>query len=249
MIRLKNEEDIKRIRESCKMLAEVYEELIKSIDEGIKTIEIDKICYDLITKRGGKPAFLNYSGFPASICISINDEVIHGIPSERKIKDGDLVSLDLGINLKGYFSDSARTLAIGNVSPEKIKLMNVTSKALEAGIKACRHGNRIKDISSAVFKVADANNYGVVREFCGHGVGFELHESPQIPNYVHPGPNPRIRKGMVVAIEPMINLGTEKIEILDDDWTVVTADSKVSAHFEHTVAVFEDHTEILTILD
>ena len=249
MIKLKNDEEIKRIRESCKMLVEVYAELVKYVDEGITTGELNRICHELITKRGGKPAFLDYSGYPASICISMNEEVIHGIPSKRKIKNGDLVSLDLGIDLNGYFSDSAMTIPVGNVTPDASKLIDVTKKALSAGIDACIYGNRIKDVSSAVFKVADKNNYGVVREFCGHGVGFDVHESPQIPNYVHPGPNPRIKKGMVLAIEPMINLGTEKINILDDDWTVVTADGKVSAHFEHTVAVFEDHTEILTIPD
>jgi len=247
MIKLKNDEEIKKIRESCKMLAEVYRELIPNVQEGITTKEINRICHDLITKRGGKPAFLNFGGFPASICISINDEVIHGIPSSRVINDGDLVSLDLGIDLKGYFSDSALTIPVGKVSPAALNLIDVTKNALSAGIEACVYGNRIKDISAAVFKTADKHNYGVVKEFCGHGVGFGVHEEPQIPNYVHPGPNPRIKKGMVLAIEPMINLGTEKVEILDDDWTVVTADSKMSAHFEHTVAVFEDHTEILTI--
>ena len=247
MIKLKTEEEIKRIRESCKMLADVYAELIPSVGEGITTIEIDRICHNLITKRGGKPAFLNFDGFPGSICISMNDEVIHGIPSKRKVKDGDVVSLDLGINLNGYFSDAAVSIPIGNVKPEVIKLIKVTEDALKDGIDACVSGNRIKDISAAVFKRADKHGYGVVREFCGHGVGFDVHESPQIPNYVHPGPNPRIKKGMVLAIEPMINLGTEKIRILDDEWTVVTLDGKFSAHVEHTVAVFEDHTEILTI--
>ncbi len=249
MIKLKNEDEINRIRESCKMLADVYDNLVGNIAEGITTNEINKLSYDLIVKRGGKPAFLNYNGYPATICISINEEVIHGIPSERKLKDGDIVSLDLGINLKGYFSDAARTLSIGRIPEKTAKLLEVTQNALNAGIDACRYGGRIKDISSAVYKIAKKYNYGVVREFCGHGVGFEVHEAPQIPNYVHPGPNPRIKKGMVLAIEPMINLGTEKVNILDDDWTVVTADGKPSAHFEHTVAVFEDRTEILTVAD
>lgn len=249
MIKLKNDEEIKRIRESCKMLAEVYAELIKSVDIGITTLEINKICHDLITRRGGKPAFLDFSGFPASICISINEEVIHGIPSKRKILDGDLVSLDLGIDLNGYFSDSAVTIPVGKISAAAKKLIQVTENSLYAGIDACKCGGRIKDISSAVYKTAAKHQYGVVREFCGHGVGFEVHEAPQIPNYVHPGPNPRIRKGMVLAIEPMINLGTEKVYVLDDDWTVITADNMLSAHFEHTIAVFEDYTEILTIAD
>ncbi|MBI9105546.1 MAG: type I methionyl aminopeptidase [Spirochaetales bacterium] len=249
MIKLKNNDEINRIRESCKMLAEVFEELNKIIIEGISTKEIDDFCCSSITRRGGKPAFLNYDGFPGSACVSVNEEVIHGIPSERKLKSGDIVGIDLGIDLKGYFSDAARTYAIGQVSEETMKLMSVTRQALEAGIAACVFGNRIKDVSAAVFAVADGSNYGVVREFCGHGVGFGVHESPQIPNYVHPGPNPRLKKGMVLAIEPMINLGTHEVEVLSDEWTVVTADGKNSAHFEHTVAVFEDHTEILTILD
>ena len=250
MIKLKNEEEIKRIRESCKMLAEVYAEIIPNVEPGISTKEIDRISYDLITKKGGKPAFLNHMGFPGTICISINEEVIHGIPSEKRtVKAGDLVSLDLGINLGGYYSDAAVTLPMGKVSAAAQKLVDVTNEALSAGIAACNCGGRIKDISKAVFAVADRHNYGVVREFCGHGVGFGVHEAPQVPNYVHPGPNPRIKNGLVLAIEPMINLGTEKVNILDDDWTVVTADSKLSAHIEHTVAVFEDHTEILTILD
>lgn len=249
MIKLKNEEEINRIRESCKLLAEVFVEVAKIIDEGITTKEIDKFCFDKIQKQGGRPAFLNFDGFPGSACTSVNEEVIHGIPSKRKLKNGDIIGIDLGIDLGGYFSDSAKTFAVGNVGSEVEKLMDVTEKALFAGIEAAVVGNRIKDISAAVFEKPNENNYGVVREFCGHGVGFDVHESPQIPNYVHPGPNPRIKKGMVLAIEPMINLGTQQVEILDDDWTVVTADGKYSAHFEHTIAVFEDHTEILTILD
>mgnify|MGYP005858323709 CR=1 FL=1 len=247
MIKLKNDEQIKMIRESCRMLSDVYAGVIKTVDEGITTLEIDRFCHDQITRRGGVPAFLDYNGFPGSICISINEEVIHGIPSKRKIKNGDIVSLDLGINLNGYYSDAAVTLAVGKIDNETKKLLKVTKQALFAGIEACKAGNRIKDISAAVFKIADKNNYGVVKEFCGHGVGFGVHESPQIPNYVHPGPNPRIKKGMVLAIEPMINLGVASVEVLEDEWTVVTADRKISAHFEHTVAVFEDYTEILTL--
>jgi methionyl aminopeptidase len=247
MIKLKNDEEIKLIRESCRMLSDVYAEVINTVDEGITTLEIDRFCNEQIKKRGGVPAFLNYNGFPGSICISINEEVIHGIPSKRKLVYGDIVSLDLGINLNGYYSDAALTIPVGKISREAEKLLKVTEKALFAGIEACKAGNRIKDISAAVFKIADKDNYGVVKEFCGHGVGFGVHESPQIPNYVHPGPNPRIKKGMVLAIEPMINIGDAAVEILEDEWTVVTADRKISAHFEHTVAVFEDHTEILTL--
>lgn len=249
MIKLKNNEEIKRIRESCKMLADVFKILIPYVEDGITTKEIDGKCYDIITKKGGKPAFLNYSGFPASICISVNDEVIHGIPSKRKIKKGDIVSLDLGINLNGYISDSAITIPVGKIDSKLEKLLEVTKKSLFKGIEACIYGNRIKHISTAVHDEVVEYGYGIVREFCGHGVGLEVHESPQIPNYIYKGPNPRIKQGMVLAIEPMINLGTEGVKTLEDDWTVVTLDGLPSAHFEHTVAVFEDHTEILTIAD
>ena len=249
MIRLKSADEINRIRESCRMLTEVFSGIRRIVQEGITTIEIDRFANDQIVKRGGKPAFLGYSGYPASVCISVNEEIIHGIPGKRVLKNGDIVSLDMGINLKGYYSDAAVTLPVGNISSEAERLLNTTRKALYAGINACVNGNRIKDISAAVYKHAEAEGFGVVREYCGHGVGFDVHEAPQVPNYVHPGPNPRIRKGLVVAIEPMINAGTGSIELLDDEWTVVTADNRYSAHFEHTVAVFEDYTEILTELD
>ncbi len=248
MIKLKSINEINRIRESCKFLAETHKELEKIVEIGISTKELDSFARNYITKRGGKPAFLNYMGYPASLCTSINEVVIHGIPTNRKLKDGDIVSLDLGIDYKGFFSDAAVTLPVGKISEDAKKLIRITKESLYLAIEKAIVGNRIHDISRAVYNHAKDYNYGVVRDFCGHGVGFSPHESPQVPNYVSSGSNPRIKKGMVLAIEPMINLGVDEVRVLDDEWTVVTMDKRNSAHWEHTVAVFEDHTEILTIL-
>ncbi len=248
MIRLKNENDIKRLRESGKILAETFNEIKKSLQPGITTLDIDKMAEDYIKSKKAKAAFKGYMGYPASICISVNDEVIHGIPGKRIINDGDIISLDLGIDLNGYITDSAITLPVGNISETDRKLMKVTEECLYLGIEQAKAKNRISNISKAVFTHAKKNNYGVVRDFCGHGVGFNVHEEPQIPNYISSGPNPRLKKGMVIAIEPMINLGVDEVYILEDGWTVKTADKLNSAHFEHTVAVYEDHAEILTSL-
>ncbi|MDR1747869.1 MAG: type I methionyl aminopeptidase [Spirochaetaceae bacterium] len=247
MIRLKNQKQIDGIRRSCKLLAAMYREIIPRIQAGMTTADIDELCTGFIAAHGGVPAW-HSEGFPGAACVSVNNEVIHGIPSKRrKIHSGDIVSLDVGINLEGYISDSAVTIPVGEISDEAKRLISVTEECLSAGIGACRAGNRIADISSAVYEVAKAAGFGVVTDFCGHGVGLKVHEDPQIPNRPGRGPNPRIQQGMVLAIEPMINLGTGDVRILDDDWTVVTADGRLSAHAEHTVAVFEDHTEILTI--
>ncbi len=215
--------------------------------EGIATRELDAFARSWIEGHGGKPAFLGYMNYPASICISLNNEVIHGIPGPRKLRNGDIVSIDLGVILNGYFSDSAVTVAVGTPSPKREKLMRVTRECLELGIAQAVPGNRISDISRAVYAHATGNGYGVVREYCGHGTGFAMHEDPQVPNYVGSGPNPRLKEGMVLAIEPMVNAGTGDIELLDDGWTVVTADGADSAHFEHTVVVLRDRMEILTL--
>lgn len=247
MIRLKNEKQIAGIRESCHLLADLYKWLIPQVQAGMSTRDIDDLCVDFITKHGGKPAWYR-EGFDGAACISVNDAVIHGIPSKKfKIHNGDIVSLDIGIDLNGYISDSAVTIPVGKVSEEAERLMTVTKECLAAGIAACKVGNRIKDISNAVYEVASKAGFGVVHEFCGHGVGLDVHEDPSIPNLPVGGPNPRIQAGMVLAIEPMINLGTGDVCVLNDDWTIVTADGKLSAHEEHTVAVFQDHTEILTL--
>jgi len=249
VIRLKNEKQIEGIRKSCRMLSAMYRELIPLVKPGVETIEIDKWVYSWIKKAGGKPAFLGVvdkkKPYPASICISINNEVIHGIPSKRRIVTGDLVSLDCGITLDGYVSDQAITLEAGKVSPEAHKLSTVTRECLYAGISFAKAGNRLLHISRAVYDHATASGFGVVNQFCGHGVGLALHEDPQISN-IPKGPNPRLSAGMVLAIEPMINAGTGNVEVLKDGWTVVTADDRLSAHWEHTIALFADHTELLT---
>ena len=246
MIRLKNEKELAGIRKSSRLLSETLAETSKIVREGISTREIDGFARSYIEKHGGKPAFLGYMNFPASICISINNEVIHGIPGPRKIKTGDIVSLDLGVDLNGYFSDMAVTLPVGTISPAKNRLLCVTRECLMAGISEAVPGNRVSDISRAVYDHAVSNGLGVVREYCGHGVGFANHEDPQVPNYVGTGPNPRLKEGMVIAIEPMINAGSGDIELLADGWTVVTSDGKDSAHFEHTVAIVKNGMEILT---
>ncbi len=247
MIRLKNEKEIAGIRESGRLLAWTLEEIRKIIAPGISTREIDHFARTWIEKHGGHPAFLGYMNYPASICISLNEEVIHGIPGARKLVTGDVVSLDLGVDLNGYFSDSAITVAVGEVSKGKEKLIKVTRECLELGVSQAVPGNRISDISRAVYEHATKNGFGVVRDYCGHGTGFAMHEDPQIPNYVGGGPNPRLKEGMVLAIEPMVNAGGDEIELLEDGWTVITADGSVSAHFEHTVAVLRDRMEILTV--
>lgn len=250
MIRLKNPKQIDGIRQSCKMLSAMFKELVPLVRPGVETLELDLWAQDWIKRAGGKPAFLGYGDdtnpFPAALCISINEEVIHGIPSKRKVEDGDLVSLDCGIDLGGYFSDMAKTVAVGKVSPAAAALNKTTEECLYLGIEQAVAGNRIHQVSRAVYNHAAERGYGVVHQYCGHGVGFSPHEDPQVPNYASPGSNPRMMEGLVIAIEPMINLGTGDVELLDDDWTVVTADEKLSSHWEHTVAIFSDHTEILT---
>lgn len=250
MIRLKNEKEIAGIRKSCHALADLFREVVPQVKVGMSTKEIDDLCVDFIKKIGGKPAWYR-EGFPGAACISVNNEVIHGIPSKKKIiEDGDIVSLDIGIDLDGYISDSTHTVMVGNVKPEYKRLVKATREALAAGIAACVVGNRIRDISNAVNDVAFGKyGYGVVYDFCGHGVGLDVHEDPSVPNCPQGGPNPRIQAGMVLAIEPMINIGTADVAVLDDDWTIVTADGKWSCHEEHTVAVFADHTEVLTACD
>jgi methionyl aminopeptidase len=249
MIRLKNQQQIDGIRKSCKMLSAMYRELVPLVKPGVATIEIDRWVAAWIKKAGGRPAFLGYTPdetpFPSSICISINDEVIHGIPSKRKIREGDLVSLDCGIDLGGFISDQALTVEAGKVSEQARRLNRITRECLYKGIGAAKAGNRLLQIARAVQGCAVEAGFGVVHQFCGHGVGLEVHEDPQVANVPH-GPNPKLKGGMVLAVEPMINTGTGDVEILDDDWTVVTADGGLSAHWEHTVAIFQDHTEILT---
>lgn len=249
MIRLKNEDEINGIRKSCHLLAEMFKEIIPQVKAGMSTKQVDDLCKNFIIGHGGTPAWYR-EDFPGAACISVNEEVIHGIPSAKKIiRDGDIVCIDVGIDLDGYISDSTHSVLVGNVSEKVRKLDEVTLEALQAGIDACRVGNRIKDISRAVYEVAAKHGYGVVYDYCGHGVGLDVHEDPSVPNVPDwGGANPRIQPGMVLAIEPMINLGTADVKTAKDGWTVLTCDGLPSAHEEHTVAIFEDHTEILTKL-
>jgi methionyl aminopeptidase len=249
MIKLKNREQVDRIRDSCHLLAKMFRDIRPLVVEGVTTLELDAWAEDYIRKAGGKPAFKGYMGFPRTLCTSINEEVIHGIPKDRKIRSGDLVSLDCGIELKGYFSDMAFTLPIGAITEAENVLLQATQASLDAAVRAIKHGGRLRDVALAVGEVIKPHRFGIVHQYCGHGVGFSQHEEPQVPNSLSMGPNPRVVAGMVLAIEPMINLGKAEVRVLSDEWTVVTVDKKKSAHFEHTVAVWEDHTEILTIAD
>ena len=250
MIRLKNEKEIEGIRKSCHALADLFREVVPQVHAGMSTKDVDDLCVKFIKKIGGKPAWYR-EDFHGAACVSINNEVIHGIPSKKRIiHDGDIVSLDIGIDLDGYISDSTHTVMVGNVKPEIRRLVKATRESLAAGIAACVAGNRIRDISNAVYDVANGRyGYGVVYDYCGHGVGLDVHEDPSVPNLPQSGANPRIQAGMVLAIEPMINLGTGDVDLASDGWTVLTSDGKWSCHEEHTVAVFPDHTEVLTACD
>lgn len=249
MILIKSDEEIERIGEACRIVALTLDSLRALIVEGVTTREIERHAEDFIIKKGGRPAFKGYRGFPASICASVNSVVVHGIPSSKvKLRRGDIISIDLGVNFKGYFGDAAFTLPVGEVSDEAENLMKVTEEALERGMGKARAGNRVSDISNAVQSHVEANGYSVVRTFVGHGIGRFLHEDPQIPNFGLPGSGPRLRKGMTIAIEPMVNAGSSGVRVLDDGWTAVTEDGSLSAHFEHTVAVVGDAIKILTTL-
>lgn len=252
MIQLKNDREIDMIRKSGKVLAECLLSLDEVISEGISTYDIDRIAHEFIVKHHGYPSCLGYCGYPNATCTSVNEVVIHGIPSKKKIlKDGDIISVDICVTLDGFISDSTRTYEVGKVSDEVHKLNVVTRECLYKGIDAARQPHaRLGEIGKAVFKHAFTDNgYGVVRDYTGHGVGFSLHEEPEVANFVSPMlPNPRLKPGMVLAIEPMINMGTWKIIDLKDGWTVVTADGKPACHWEHTVAVTENGIEILTEL-
>ncbi|HTZ10833.1 MAG TPA: type I methionyl aminopeptidase [Candidatus Margulisiibacteriota bacterium] len=246
MIPLKSEKELQLLRASGAILAGVMNSLRSKATVGISTADIDKIAEELISKEGALPAFKGYRGFPATICASINEEIVHGIPDQRKLEDGDIISLDIGINYQGYFSDTAITLAVGKVSSAKKKLIEVTRKSLEEGIRQARAGNHLSDISYSIQNFVERNGFSVVREFVGHGIGAKLHEEPEIPNYGKAHEGPKLQAGMVLAIEPMVNMGSWESEILDNGWTAVTKDRLPSAHFEHTVAVTDKGALVLT---
>lgn len=246
MITIKSEREIELMRKAGSIVGDTHHYLEKFIKPGITTKELDKLANDYIIKSGATPSFKNLYGFPGTICISINEEVVHGIPSSRKLKEGDIITLDIGACYKGYHGDSAWTYPVGKISKEKEDLLKETEESLFAGLSAIKEGARIGDIGYAVSKVAEKYNLGVVKELVGHGVGNEVHEDPDVPNYGKQGTGPILKEGMTIAVEPMLNLGTADIYQLDDDWTIVTADDLPSAHFEHTVLVTKDGYEILT---
>jgi methionyl aminopeptidase len=247
MINLKTPREIERMKPASRIVAEILLELREVVRDGITTGDIDRLAEEKTLKRNAKPAFKGYRGFPASICISINSEVVHGIPSpKRVIRNGDVVGLDFGVIFDGFFGDSAVTVPVGDIPPEVQNLLKVTEQSLYKAIEAAVPGNFLSDISAAIQTLADAHHFGIVREFCGHGIGRALHEDPPVLNYVQSGKGPKVKPGLVIAIEPMINLGTEKVRMLEDGWTVVTLDGRPSAHFEHTIAVTPEGPEILT---
>lgn len=247
-ITIKSAREIELMKEAGRILEIVHYELEKALRPGMTTMEIDRLGEEIIRSYGCVPSFLNYRGYPASICVSVNDEVVHGIPSEKRIlKEGDIVSLDAGVIYKGYHSDAARTHAIGEISKEAKNLIRITEECFFEGIKFAKAGNHLFDISAAIGRHAEKHGYGVVRDLCGHGIGTQLHESPDIPNFEMGRRGVKLRSGMTLAIEPMINIGTHAVKWLDDDWTVVTADGTLSAHYENTVLITEDEPILLTL--
>lgn len=249
MVTIKSHREIELMRKAGKLLAQTHEEMAKAIKPGISTWEIDKIGEDIIRSFGCIPSFLNYNGFPASICVSVNDEVVHGIPDKKRIiKDGDIVSLDAGLIYEGYHADSARTIMVGNVSEEARLLVERTKQSFFEGIKYAKAGNHLHDISNAIGDYCEGFGYGVVRDLVGHGIGTKLHEDPQIPNFRQRRRGIKLQAGMTLAIEPMINAGTYDVYWKDDDWTVVTEDGSLSAHYENTILITDGEPEILTIL-
>lgn len=247
-ITIKNDKQIEYMRIAGRITGEVLNLLETKICEGISTKELDKIAEDYIRSKGAVPSFKGYGGFPASICASINEELIHGIPGKKILKNGDIISVDVGAYINGFHGDAARTFAVGEISPNAKKLIDITKQSFFEGIKFAKSGNHLHQISAAVQEYAEANGFSVVREYVGHGIGKDMHEAPQIPNYKTNSRGPRLCKGMTLAIEPMINEGDYKVKVLSDKWTVVTKDKKLSAHYENTVLITDGEPEILTLV-
>ena len=246
MIICKSEREINLLEKAGRLAAQAQEKMAEIIEPGITTAEIDRVAEELITRSGARPAFKGYRGFPASVCASVNCEVVHGIPGKRVLEEGDIISLDVGTIIEGFYGDCARTLPVGKVSKEAQQLIEVTRQSLEKGIAQARDGARLTDISHAIQSFAEGKGYSVVRDYVGHGIGRSMHEAPQIPNFGPPGRGPRLKKGMTLAIEPMINVGDYRVKTLKDGWTVVTLDEKLSAHFEDTIVVLGEEARILT---
>ncbi|MBF0541519.1 MAG: type I methionyl aminopeptidase [Nitrospirae bacterium] len=250
MIIIKSVEEIKKISAACKIVAEILNEIERFIIPGVTTEDIEKLAEKSIYDKKALPAFKGYRGYPSCLCISINNVVVHGIPSKNQVlKEGDIASIDIGVKLDGFYGDAAKTFPVGKVNETAMRLLNVTKESLYEGIRQAKSGNRVSDISYAVQRYAEDRGYSVVKAFVGHGIGRDLHEDPQIPNFGRPNKGARLKSGMVLAIEPMINEGGFQVKILEDGWTAVTADNSLSAHFEHTIAVTDNNPKILTIID
>jgi len=245
---IKSPEEIAIMRQAGKILAKVLQALTERIRAGMRTSELDDICAQELARHKVKPSFKGYRGFPANLCVSVNDEVVHGIPGERMLAEGDIVSLDVGTIFKGFQSDAAVTVGIGEISQDAKRLLDVTHDALWAGISQARHGAHLGDVSSAIQHYAESRGFSVVREYTGHGIGRQMHEEPQIPNFGSSGQGPLLREGMALAIEPMVNTGGWNTRVCDNQWTVVTADGSLSAHFEHTIAITNAEPEVLSVL-
>lgn len=248
MIILKTKREIEIMRKAGRLVAMSHEIVRKHIKPGITTKELDQIVEDFLKSQNAIPTFKGYNGFPYSICASVNEEVVHGMPGDRKLKEGDIISVDIGATFEGYVGDSAKTFFVGEVDDEKRRLVEVTRQSFYEGIKFAKESYRLSDISHAIQEYVENAGFSVVRDYVGHGVGKNMHESPQIPNFGKPGKGPRLQQGMVLAIEPMINAGTYNVKVLDNDWTVVTLDGKPSAHYEHTIAITDGEPELLTVL-
>ncbi|QLY79518.1 type I methionyl aminopeptidase [Clostridium intestinale] len=248
MIILKNDKEIDLMRKAGRTLAETLLLVESKVKPGITTAELDRIAEEFITKQGGKPSFKGLYGFPSALCISINEQVVHGFPSSYMLQEGDIISIDCGVFLGGFHSDAARTFPVGEISEISKKLIDVTEKSFFKGIEKAVEGNRLTDISYEIQKYVEQNGFSVVRDYVGHGIGKAVHEDPEVPNFGRPGRGPRLSSGMVLAIEPMVNVGTWRVKTLDDDWTVVTADGMKSAHYENTVAILPNGPEILTLI-
>ena len=249
MITIKNEHELQSMRRACRITAQARALAGSMVKPGVSTKEIDKAVHDFIVAQGAKPSFLNYNGFPASVCISVNDCVIHGIPGGYTLKEGDIVSVDVGAQIEGFHGDCAATYPCGAISTEAQRLIDVTRESFYEGIRMATKGHRVSDISHAIQTYVESNGFSVVRSFVGHGVGRQLHEEPEVPNFGAPGRGPRLLKGMTLAIEPMVNQGTYDVRILKDGWTTVTADGKLSAHYENTVLITDGEPEILTVTE
>ncbi|MFH0764186.1 MAG: type I methionyl aminopeptidase [Candidatus Omnitrophota bacterium] len=246
MIAIRREDEIREIKEAGKILSGTLDKLKRHIRAGVETRELDRIAREEILKRNGYPAFKGYRGFPGNICVSLNEAVVHGIPSEREIRDGDIVSIDIGVKFRDYYADAAETIGVGDINDTAKRLIDTAKKAFYMGIRNAVSGRRLSDVSSSIQAFVESNGFSVVRALVGHGIGRQIHEEPEVPNFGKPGTGPELKAGMVLAIEPMINAGTFEVEVLDDGWTVVTKDRRLSAHFEHTVVVRDDKAQILT---